>query len=82
MGGVLAVKLSKRSLHVAEAKKQNAFTRYIRETIGELRKVAWPTRREALQLTAIVIVVMVMMGLYLSIVDGIAGVLIDLALGV
>jgi len=67
---------------VAEAKKQNAFTRYIRETIGELRKVAWPTRREALQLTALVIVVMVIMGLYLSIVDGIAGVLIDLALGV
>ncbi len=66
---------------MADAKKQNSFTRYIRETTGELRKVAWPTWPEARQLTIIVIVVMVMMGLYLSIVDGIAGVLIDLAIG-
>ena len=66
---------------MTDAKKQNSFTRYIRETTGELRKVAWPTWPEARQLTIIVIVVMVMMGLYLSIVDGIAGVLIDLAIG-
>ncbi len=66
---------------MTDAKKQNAFTRYIRETTGELRKVAWPTWPEARQLTIIVIVVMVMMGLYLSIVDGIAGVLIDFAIG-
>jgi len=73
--------MSKRSLHVAEAKKQNTFTRFIRETTGELRKVAWPTWPEARQLTIIVIVVMVIMGVYLSIVDGLAGVLIDLAIG-
>jgi preprotein translocase subunit SecE len=66
---------------VADAKKQNAITRYFRETTGELRKVAWPTWPEARQLTIIVIVVMVIMGLYLSIVDGIAGMLMNLAIG-
>ena len=41
----------------ASRKKQNAVVRYFRETIGELRKVNWPTRRQATQLTIIVLVV-------------------------
>jgi preprotein translocase subunit SecE len=65
---------------VADEKKQNAISRYFRETAGELRKVNWPTRREALQLTAIVIVVMVVMGLYLDIVDRIGEALITLVI--
>jgi preprotein translocase subunit SecE len=66
--------------YVADTKKQNAFTRYFRESTGELRKVAWPTWPEARQLTIIVIVVMVIMGVYLAIVDGLGGLLIDLAI--
>ena len=65
---------------MADDKKPNAVSRYFRETVGELRKVNWPTRREALQLSAIVIVVMVVMGLYLSIVDGVGEFLIKLAI--
>jgi preprotein translocase subunit SecE len=65
---------------MADEKKQNAISRYFRETAGELRKVNWPTRREALQLTAIVIVVMVVMGLYLDIVDRIGEALITLVI--
>ena len=65
---------------MADEKKQNAISRYFRETFGELRKVNWPTRREALQLSAIVIVVMIVMGLYLSIVDGFGAYLIRLAI--
>lgn len=65
---------------MANEKKPNAISRYFRETIGELRKVNWPTRREAFQLTAIVIVVMVVMGVYLSIVDGLGAALIKLAI--
>ena len=65
---------------MADEKKQNAISRYFRETAGELRKVNWPTRREALQLTAIVIVVMVVMGLYLDIVDRIGEALIKLVI--
>jgi preprotein translocase subunit SecE len=65
---------------VADEKKPNAISRYFRETAGELRKVHWPTRREAFQLSAIVIVVMVVMGLYLAVVDGIGERLIQLAI--
>ncbi|MBI5932983.1 MAG: preprotein translocase subunit SecE [Chloroflexi bacterium] len=72
--------MSKRSIQVADEKKTNAITRYVRETTGELRKVSWPTRREALQLSAIVIAVMVVMGIYLSLVDAAGEALIKLAL--
>jgi preprotein translocase subunit SecE len=65
-----------------KAKKQNAIQRYFSETSGELRKVSWPTRQEAVQLTIIVLVVMVFMGLFLGLVDLIAGHLLNLALGI
>ncbi len=40
--------------------------RYFQETIGELRKVSWPTRREAIRLTWIVIGVILVMALILG----------------
>jgi preprotein translocase subunit SecE len=67
---------------VADEKKPNVFTRFVRETIGELKKVAWPTRAEAVQLTLIVLAVMAVTAVYLGIVDEIALKLINLALGV
>ena len=66
---------------MAEDKKPNAITRYVRETTGELRKVSWPTWPEARQLTIIVVGVMVVMGLFLALVDLIGESLIGLALG-
>ena len=48
----------------AKGKKSNPIQSYFRETVGELRKVSWPTRREAMQLTGLVIVVMVVVGIY------------------
>lgn len=65
---------------MADAKKQSAISRYFRETTGELKKVSWPTWPEARQMTYIVIVVMVVMGLYLALVDGIGEALINLAI--
>lgn len=65
---------------MADEKKQNAISRYFRETVGELRKVNWPTWPEARQLTIIVIAVMVVMGIYLAIVDLIGENLIKLAI--
>jgi preprotein translocase subunit SecE len=64
------------------AKKQNAIQRYINETTGELRKVSWPTWLEARQLTILVIIVMVAMGLFLGLVDYGANRLLNLALGI
>ena len=67
---------------MADDKKENAISRYFRETAGELRKVNWPTWPEALQLTVIVLAVMTSMGLILWFVDSIGATLLDLALGV
>ncbi len=65
-----------------ESKKQNAIQRLVRETIGELRKVTWPTRQEAWQMTLIVLVVLAFMSVFLGlIVDGIAGWLLGLLIG-
>ena len=64
------------------SKKQNAIQRFTRETVGELRKVSWPTRQEAWQLTLIVLVVLAFMSIILGIiVDGIAGQLLNLLIG-
>ena len=65
-----------------DSKKQNAIQRFTRETVGELRKVSWPTRQEAWQLTQIVIVVLIFMAFFLGIiVDGVARQLLNLLLG-
>jgi preprotein translocase subunit SecE len=51
------------------ARKQNFIARFFSETVGELRKVSWPTRDEALRLTAIVMVVLIGSSLFLGAID-------------
>jgi len=50
-------------------KQPNAIQRYFGETIGELRKVSWPTRKEATNLTLVVLVVTFAMSMYLGLLD-------------
>ncbi|NIS82472.1 MAG: preprotein translocase subunit SecE [Anaerolineales bacterium] len=50
-------------------KRQNRLVRYSRETVAELRKVNWPTRQEAIQLTMIVLVVILLMSSLLGMLD-------------
>ena len=64
------------------AKKPNAVQRYVNETSGELRKVSWPTWPEARQLTILVIIVMVVIGLFLGVVDWGANNLLNVVLGI
>ena len=52
-----------------ERRQPNAIRRYFRETIGELRKVNWPSRREAINLTIVVLVVTFSMSALLGILD-------------
>ena len=60
----------------------NAIQRFWRETVGELRKVSWPTRPEAINLTIIVLIVLVVMSIFLGvIVDAGAAWLLDKAMG-
>jgi preprotein translocase SecE subunit len=56
--------------------KPNIFQRFIQwvqrtvtETVGELRKVNWPSRADALRLTRIVLIVLLLMGLTLGLWD-------------
>jgi preprotein translocase subunit SecE len=50
-------------------RQQNFIQRFFRETIGELRKVSWPTRTEAINLTKIVLIVIVALSAVLGILD-------------
>ena len=65
----------------SKRKKPNAIQLFFRETTGELRKVSWPTWTEARQLTWLVILVMVFVGIILGITDGAARGLLKLFLG-
>ena len=47
-------------------KQEGGLQRWLRETRGELRKVSWPTREEALRLTYVVIGLSIAMGLVLG----------------
>ncbi len=50
-------------------KKPNAIQKFSRETIAELRKVSWPTRKEAISLSRVVIIVIFTVGIFLGVVD-------------
>lgn len=56
--------------------------RLFRETIGELRKVTWPTRQEATNLTKIVLVVIIVVGVYFFVVDTVLTLLFNMLLGI
>jgi preprotein translocase subunit SecE len=50
----------------ASKKQPRGLRLFFRETMGELKKVSWPTREEAVALTRVVIIVMVIMALVLG----------------
>jgi len=51
------------------AKRSGSRFRFIGETIAELKKVVWLTRREAVYLTVLVLIVSVTVGLVLGVID-------------
>ena len=54
---------------VREVQKENRIVQYFRETRAELRKVVWPTREEAINLTLIVVATIIAMSAFFGIVD-------------
>jgi len=52
-----------------ERKQPNRIQRFFRESIGELRKVNWPTWQEAKNLTIIVLIVTIGMSSFLGLLD-------------
>ncbi len=65
----------------ATAKKENVVIKYLKETRAELKKVNWPSRQEATNLTLIVIAVTTFMALLLGLIDYIFAKLFELILG-
>lgn len=65
----------KKEFYVAKAnkkaarKQENVVQRLFRETMGELRKVSWPTRQEATNLTVIVLIVIAAMSVFMGVLD-------------
>jgi preprotein translocase subunit SecE len=53
----------------AAVKKDNFIVRYFKETRAELKKVSWPSRQEALNLTLIVVAFTIFMAALLGIID-------------
>jgi preprotein translocase subunit SecE len=51
---------------VSEVKQENRFKRYFKETRAEVRKVHWPTRKEARSLTTVVLVITIAMTIFLG----------------
>ena len=62
-------------------KREGRIKRFIRETVGELRRVSWPTWPEARRMTFIVILVLVVMAVFLGLVDAGASRLLALVVG-
>jgi len=54
---------------MAKALADNRITKYFKEVRAELRKVTWPSRAEALRLSAIVMVVLVVASAFMALVD-------------
>ncbi len=62
-------------------RRESGIRRFFRETIGELRRVTWPTWPEARRLTVITIVVLVFMAAFLGTIDWGASKLLGLLIG-
>ncbi len=61
-------------------KRPNALQKWYHETLGELRKVSWPSMREAWRLTRIVLIVMAAMSAILGLLDYVFSQLVTLLL--
>jgi preprotein translocase subunit SecE len=66
---VTPAKVTEKGKEKIQPKQPNRFVRWWRETIGELRKVSWPTVPEARRMTGIVLVVMAATAVVLGLLD-------------
>lgn len=69
---------------MAEAKKGNFFTnavkrirRWFREMSSELKKVVWPTKRQMINNTLIVLACVLVVGIFIWVFDGVSGVVVN-----
>ena len=65
-----------------KSKRENAIQRFYRETMGELRRVSWPSWPEARNLTIVVIIVMIAMAIFLWGIDSVSTWILSKVVGV
>ena len=58
---------------VTKAVQQGRFTRFFQEVVAELKKVSWPTRNQLIQATAVVIVAVAIIAVFLGLADQASG---------
>ena len=75
------IKKTEKNDNKAVQKKPNKLVKWWNETLGELRKVTWPTKEDALKMTKIVLVVVVAMAAFLGIIDYLFSALIGAIVG-
>ena len=65
---------------MTDTAKKFSMKKYFRETKAEMKKVSWPSRKEVLQHTEVVLVSIVIVGLALWVVDMAFGKILDIFL--
>jgi preprotein translocase subunit SecE len=68
-GKSTSTKKNTKSKNTKPRHSQKGIAKWWRETMGELRKVTWPTPKDAWQLTKVVILVLVAMSVFLGLFD-------------
>jgi len=53
----------------ATPKPKNAVVRFIGDTVAEMKKVTWLTRREIVYLTGLVLIISISVGIVLGVID-------------
>lgn len=77
-GQVLRRKCVSREAVEARPRITDRIAEYLRDTRGELRKVSWPTRKQATNLTLIVLAVTIVMAAFLGAIDFLFATLVSL----
>ena len=61
----------------AKAKKQNRIVKYFKDLKSELKKVVWPSGKQVLNNTGVVLAVMIIVGLFLTGIDAGLGFIVE-----
>ncbi len=64
-----------------KVKKQNRIVKFFKDLISEIKKVVWPSRKQVLNNTGVVLMVCIISGAALFIVDSVFGLLLQLVTG-
>jgi preprotein translocase subunit SecE len=76
-----AVRKSSRKADEPRFQWWNRFRQYLRDVVYELRKVIWPSRKETLGSTSVVLVIVLLCAVYLGIIDAILSRLVRIFVG-